>query len=70
LARYDGQRGFPALIAYNGQVYDVSTSFLWKNGQHQVLHSAGMDLTDCLGQAPHGLDVFAKFPVVGRVVEG
>jgi len=50
---------------YKGKVYDVSASFLWKDGNHQVLHSAGVDLTDAIEQAPHGEDVLEKFPVVG-----
>ena len=69
LARYNGQHGSPIFTAYQGQVYDVSTSFLGKNVQHQVLHSAGIDLTDGFGQAPHGADVLVRFPVVGRLIE-
>jgi len=65
LAQYDGKNGKPVHVAYKGNVYDVSASFLWKDGNHQVLHSAGVDLTDALEQAPHGGDVLEKFPVVG-----
>jgi predicted heme/steroid binding protein len=67
LAQYDGKNGKPAYVAYKGKVYDVSTSFLWKDGAHQVLHRAGVDLTDALEQAPHGGDVFERFPVVGML---
>ncbi len=65
LAKYNGKNGKPAYVAYKGKVYDVSASFLWKDGNHQVLHRAGMNLTDALEQAPHGGDVLEKFPVVG-----
>lgn len=65
LARYNGKNGNPAYVAYKGKVYDVSASFLWKDGTHQVLHSAGVDLTDALEQAPHGGDLLGKFPIVG-----
>lgn len=65
LAQYDGKNGNPVYVAYKGKVYDLSESFLWKDGTHQVLHSAGLDLTDALEQAPHGRDVLEKFPVVG-----
>jgi len=65
LAQYNGKNGNPAYIVYKGNVYDVSSSFLWKGGTHQVLHSAGVDLTDALEQAPHGGYVLEKFPVVG-----
>ncbi len=68
LARYDGREGRPAYIAYGGRVYDVSSSFLWQNGRHQVLHEAGVDLTDALNQAPHGEDLLERFPVVGMLV--
>lgn len=67
LARYDGKEGRPAYIACNGKVYDVSTSFLWQKGHHQVLHRAGVDLTEALKQAPHGEDLLERFPVVGTL---
>jgi predicted heme/steroid binding protein len=67
LARYNGKNGAPAYAAYKGNVYDVSGSFLWNDGNHQVLHNAGADLTDAMEQAPHGRDVLGKFPVVGTL---
>lgn len=67
LARYNGRKGSPAYIAYKGKVYDVTTSFLWRNGSHEVVHSAGVDLTDALEQAPHGADLLERFPVVGTL---
>jgi predicted heme/steroid binding protein len=70
LSRYDGKNGAPAFIAYQEKVYDVSRSFLWINGKHQVTHSAGADLTDSLSQAPHGSDLLERFPTVGTLVEG
>jgi predicted heme/steroid binding protein len=69
LAKYNGKNGKPAYVAYNGRVYDVTNSFLWKDGRHQVLHSAGTDLTSAIEQAPHSGDVLAKFPVVGILQE-
>jgi predicted heme/steroid binding protein len=65
LAQYDGNDGNPAYIAYKGKVYDVSASFLWKGGGHQVYHSAGRDLTEAVEEAPHGGAVLERFPVVG-----
>ncbi|MFH1679231.1 MAG: cytochrome b5 domain-containing protein [Candidatus Eisenbacteria bacterium] len=64
----DGRNGRRALIALRGLVYDVSSSFLWRNGVHQVLHRAGADLTAGLAEAPHGEDLLDRFPVVGRLV--
>ena len=65
LKEYNGIDGKPASIAYMGQVYDVTDSFLWKRGKHQVLHSAGIDLTEDLKDAPHGEDMLSRVSVVG-----
>jgi predicted heme/steroid binding protein len=65
LAQYDGKNGAPAYIAYEGTVYDVSNSFLWQRGRHQVLHAAGQDLTGDLDGAPHGADLLDRVPIVG-----
>jgi predicted heme/steroid binding protein len=65
LAEYDGKNGRPVYVGFEGKVYDVSSSFLWRDGNHQVLHNAGADLTDVVQQAPHGGDILEKFPVVG-----
>jgi len=67
LARYNGKNGAPAYVAYKGKVYDVSASFIWRNGRHQVLHNAGEDLTDALEQAPHGADMLERLPMVGTL---
>jgi predicted heme/steroid binding protein len=42
LAEYDGKNGRSVYLAYEGKVYDVSSSFLWRDGTHQVLHDAGV----------------------------
>ncbi len=67
LAHYNGNNGTPAFIAYKGKVYDVSGSFTWKTGVHQVLHQAGENLTQVLAEAPHGEDLVLTFPVVGTL---
>jgi predicted heme/steroid binding protein len=68
LKKYDGSKG-TAYVAYAGKVYDVSKSYQWKKGIHQVRHYAGRDLTDALKQAPHHPDLLFKFPVVGELAE-
>jgi predicted heme/steroid binding protein len=68
LKKYDGSEGL-AYVAYDGKVYDVSQSFLWKKGIHQVVHHAGCDLTEALKKAPHNLDMLDKFPVVGELLD-
>ena len=65
LVEYDGKDGRPVYVGYRGKVYDVSSSFFWGNGKHQVLHSVGVDLTDAVEQAPHGGGLLEKFPGVG-----
>jgi predicted heme/steroid binding protein len=67
LKKYDGSNAV-AYVAYAGKVYDVSRSFHWRKGIHQVSHYAGCDLTDALKQAPHGADMLEKFPIVGKLV--
>jgi predicted heme/steroid binding protein len=69
LAENNGKNGVPALIAYKGKVFDVSKSFLWQKGNHQVLHKAGEDLTEKLSEAPHGAELLERFPVVGSLKE-
>jgi predicted heme/steroid binding protein len=69
LARYNGKNGAPAYIAYKGKVYDASNSFQWKNGRHQVIHNAGEDLTDSLEQAPHGVEMLERLPMIGILRE-
>lgn len=68
LKKYDGSNG-TAYIAYRGKVYDVSHSFQWRKGVHQVVHKAGSDQTVALEKAPHGLELLDKFTVVGEIQE-
>jgi predicted heme/steroid binding protein len=69
LQQFDGTRGKPAYIAYEGVVYDVSASSLWRGGQHKDLHYAGTDLTRTLRKAPHTAEVFTHATIkrVGRL---
>ena len=53
--------------AYQAIIYDVSASRLWRTGKHYE-HWAGQDLTSDLADATHADWVFARFPVVGRLV--
>jgi predicted heme/steroid binding protein len=66
LALRNGQDKPEVWIAYNGMVYDVSASRLWKLGKHYE-HWAGQDLTDELKDAPHNEKVFEKFKVIGKL---
>jgi predicted heme/steroid binding protein len=68
LKKYDGSEGL-VYVVYSGKVYDVSQSFLWKKGVHQVVHRAGCDLTGALKKAPHGPEMLDRFPVVGELLD-
>ncbi|MGI5992731.1 MAG: cytochrome b5 domain-containing protein [Methanosarcina sp.] len=68
LEEYNGRDG-KIYVAYQGQVYDVSDSYLWEGGAHQGLHDAGKDLTEEMDEAPHGPEVFKDYPVIGTLKE-
>ena len=65
LAEYNGKNG-KAYVAYQGQVYNVSDSDLWKNGSHNGCN-AGTDLTGKMDKAPHGAEILKGYPVVGTL---
>lgn len=66
LMRFNGERGQPAYIAFQGVVYDVTECPQWRTGLHKNLHFAGIDLTGELADAPHAAEVFTR-PCVRRV---
>lgn len=69
LHHFNGTTGKPAYVAYMGKIYDVGGSVKWKDGRHFGKHSAGTDLTDALGGAPHGIDVLEQVRYVGTISE-
>jgi predicted heme/steroid binding protein/uncharacterized membrane protein len=66
---YDGKNGRPVYFAYDGRIFDATESRLWKGGDHLGRHQAGFDLSDALGQAPHGEEKIIPLPVVGNLLE-
>ncbi len=64
LALRNGQDKPEIWVAFEGRIYDVSASKLWRKGKHYE-HWAGQDLTDELKDAPHSQQVFEKFNVIG-----
>lgn len=64
LALRNGQDKPEIWVAFEGKIYDVTSSRLWRNGKHYE-HWAGQDLTDELKDAPHSQSVFEKFVVIG-----
>ncbi|MCR9083870.1 MAG: cytochrome b5 [Cyclobacteriaceae bacterium] len=67
LALRNGQDKPEIWIAYQGIIYDVTASRLWKNGKHYE-HWAGQDLTEELVDAPHSEKVFGRFSAIGKLV--
>jgi predicted heme/steroid binding protein len=68
LALRNGQDRLEIWVAFEGKIYDVSASRLWKNGKHYE-HWAGQDLTAELKDAPHTRQVFEKFEVIGLLIK-
>lgn len=66
LAQRNGQDRDEIWIAFNGLIYDVTRSRLWRDGKHYE-HWAGQDLTDELARAPHTQRVFERFEPIGRL---
>lgn len=66
LALRNGQDKPEIWVAFQGFVYNVSSSRLWREGKHYE-HWAGQDLTDELKDAPHTEKVFEKFEVIGKL---
>ncbi len=67
LARHNGKDQSTVYVGYQGKVYDVSESRPWKTGTHMKRHPSGTDLTDEIGGAPHGPEVFERVPQVGTL---
>jgi len=67
LKAFNGADGKPVYIVYRDRVIDVSTSKHWHTGHHMGAHYAGQDLTREFEAAPHGPEVFERFPEVGIV---
>jgi len=66
LALRNGQDKPQIWVAYLGNIYDVTSSRLWRDGKHYE-HWAGQDLTAELADAPHTEKVFERFEVVGKL---
>ena len=70
LQSFDGKDGKPIYVAFEGRVYDVSKSPLWAKGIHMNRHQPGRDLTSAIPAAPHGSEVFERYPQVGVLKKG
>jgi predicted heme/steroid binding protein/uncharacterized membrane protein len=70
LSYYNGKEGKPIFIGFGGKVYDVSKSPLWSKGVHMNRHPSGKDLSRDFSSAPHGTEVFERYPQVGILKKG
>ena len=68
LQENNGKNGKPAYFAYKRQVYDVTQSSFWIDGDHLGMHEAGRDLTEELEMAPHREENLARVKLVGELV--
>ena len=66
LSLRNGQDRPEIWIAWEGKIYDVTESRLWRNGKHYE-HWAGQDLSQELGDAPHTAAVFEKFEAIAKL---
>ena len=66
LASRNGQDRDEIWVAYQGLIYDVTESRMWRNGRHYE-HWAGQDLTEEFADAPHTVRVFEKFSPIGKL---
>lgn len=67
LALRNGQDKPEIWVCYDGIIYDLSESRLWRKGMHYE-HWSGQDLTEELKDAPHTHSVFEKFKKIGRLL--
>lgn len=67
LRQHNGKDQPTVYVGYEGKVYDVSASKLWKTGSHMKRHPSGASLTEEIGGAPHGPEVFDRVPQVGTL---
>lgn len=67
LHEFDGVDGRKTLVSIYDEIWDVSSSSMWKDGFHAGRHKAGQDLTEYIKQAPHGLEILSGFKKVGQL---
>lgn len=70
LAKNNGKDGNKCWVAIKGVVYDASNNRLWKNGTHTTSNgraNCGEDLTEALGQSPHGKRVLDDLEKIGML---
>jgi predicted heme/steroid binding protein len=64
LAIFTGEDGNAAYVAIDGVVYDVTGLSAWTDGKHNG-NVAGKDLSEVIGNAPHGKSKLKNLTIVG-----
>lgn len=67
LALFNGQGGYPAYVAINGVVYDVTNVPQWAGGDHFSLH-AGRNLSSEYALCHNARKILYRLPTVGVMV--
>jgi predicted heme/steroid binding protein len=70
LAQHDGVNGHQCYVAVDGTVYLIEGKPLWASGTHEPSGGrakCGQDLTDVIGQSPHGRSKLLQLTVVGKL---
>ncbi len=68
LTEFNGKEGKDCLVAVNGKVYKIEQGNLWQDGEHASSEGkayCGRDLSDVIGQSPHGTSKLETLEIVG-----
>ncbi|MDD2799111.1 MAG: cytochrome b5 domain-containing protein [Bacteroidales bacterium] len=66
LALRNGSEMDEIWIAFEGKIYDMTSSVYWKKGSHYG-NFPGQDLTEELSTSPHGRRVFENLTPIGEL---
>lgn len=66
LAKYNGENGNKAYVAYKGLIYDITGHPKWNGGKHHG-NIAGTDLTDVIKRSPHGASKITDLDTIGKL---
>lgn len=67
LSKFNGKDDPSIYVAYNGNVYDVTTVEKWATGEHEG-NMAGTDITAVIESAPHGATKLTEDMIVGTYI--
>ena len=71
---FDGKDGNECYVAVSGDIYSITNSSSWVNGEHldsDGKATCGKDLTQVLADSPHGISILTTSPkvkLIGKLV--